>query len=225
MAAAEVAAALVVVEVAVTETVDTAAGVAVIAMTDAAAVIGMAAAIILGVATAVTMVIGAVMVVVILVLVFISARPITQRLITMRRTSRLIITRQRSSLCPRRHLSISNNPNNNFLRAIGITAITRKAITPTSNNAEAVGNKLRQILCKTVKELKLRSNALSPVCRVEHRSICREQPEGVRHGCRTAADGQEAHSAVPRQMRGAQDISGNRVAFSLATCFWRRKRK
>jgi hypothetical protein len=38
--------------------------------------------------------------------------------------------------------------------------------------------------------------------------------------------GQEAHSAVPRQIphgaqvRGAQDMSGNRAAFSLATFFW-----
>jgi len=47
----------------------------------------------------------------------------------------------------------------------------------------------------------------------------------VRQGCRTAAKGQEAPFAAPRQMRGAQDISGNRAAFSLDTFFWRSKRK
>ncbi|MFZ2451851.1 MAG: hypothetical protein WAW36_15145, partial [Methylovulum miyakonense] len=40
-----------------------------------------------------------------------------------------------------------------------------------------------------------------------------------RHGCRTAAKGQEAPFAAPRPMRGAQDISGNRAAFSLDTFF------
>jgi len=61
--------------------------------------------------------------------------------------------------------------------------------------------------------LMLRVDAISPVCRAEHRSFCREQP--VRGAGRPhVSRGAGAPSADPRQKRGAQEASGNRVAFS-----------
>ncbi len=39
----------------------------------------------------------------------------------------------------------------------------------------------------------------SPVCRAEHRSFWRDQPEGVRQGCRTLTKGQEAPFVTPRR--------------------------
>lgn len=50
-------------------------------------------------------------------------------------------------------------------------------------------------------------------------------PSGVRHGGRTLPEGQEAPSGNPRRKRGTEETSGIRVAFSLDTFFWRRKRK
>jgi hypothetical protein len=71
----------------------------------------------------------------------------------------------------------------------------------------------------------LRWDGVNPVCRAEYRSFRREQPEGVRHGCRTLPEVQDVPSGNPRRKRGTEEISGIRVAFSLDTFFWRRKRK
>jgi len=39
----------------------------------------------------------------------------------------------------------------------------------------------------------------APACRAEHWSFWREQPEGVRQGCRTLTKGQEAPFVNPRR--------------------------
>jgi len=64
-----------------------------------------------------------------------------------------------------------------------------------------------------------------PVCRAEHRSFCREQPVRGAAWMPHIGRGAGAPSADPRQKRGAQEISGNRVAFLLVTFLWPNKEK
>ncbi|WP_292432274.1 hypothetical protein, partial [Methylobacter sp.] len=59
----------------------------------------------------------------------------------------------------------------------------------------------------------LRTDNISPVCRAEHRSFCRKQPVRGAAGRPHVSRGAGAPSADPRQKRGAQEQSGNRVAF------------
>jgi len=53
----------------------------------------------------------------------------------------------------------------------------------------------------------------------------RNSPLGAPQGCGALTKGQEAPFGNPVQKRGAQGISGIRVAFSLDTFFWPHKRK
>jgi hypothetical protein len=48
----------------------------------------------------------------------------------------------------------------------------------------------------------------SPLCRAEHWRFYREQPVGVRQGCRTLLEGQESLPANPYKNARAQEASG-----------------